>query len=89
MAIKLKAKASLFAVCMQRFSFHEFYNFFYLICYFFVVVYSLIFLYSFYACTYDIYPRRFLFHKINILELFSIFFWLFIFYAFFTHDIYL
>ena len=73
-AIKLKAKASLFAVCMQRFLFHEFYNFFYLICFFVVVVYSLIFLYFFYACTYDIYPRRFLFHKINILELFSIFF---------------
>ena len=94
-AIKLKAKGSLFAVCMQRFSFHEFYNFFYLICYFFVVVYSLIFLYFFYACTYDIYPRPFLFYKINILELFSIFFWLFIFYAFFypwhlpmTHDLY-
>ena len=87
-AIKLKAKASLFAVCMQRFSFHEFYNFFYLICYFFFVVYSLIFLYFFYACTYDIYPRQFLFHKINILELFSIFFGYLFSMLFFTHDIY-
>ena len=89
MAIKLKGKASLFAVCMHRFSFHEFYNFFYLICYFFVVVILLSFYTFFMHVPMTFTQGDFYFIKLIFWNFFLFFFWLFIFYAFFTHDIYL
>ena len=41
---------------------------------------------TFFFYTHAIYPKRCLFHKINIVQLFSIYF--FVLYYFFTHDIY-
>ena len=59
-------------------SFHEFYTSFLfnlLICSFFL--FSCFILFLFY--TRDIYPRRFVFHKVNVLQLF--------FYCWFSHDV--
>ena len=48
------------------------------------LIFSVLFFY-----THTIYPKRFLFHKINILQLFSTYlFYFFFLYYFFTHDIY-
>ena len=72
-------------MCTWRFSFHEFYNvfLFYLLIFIFFVN-SLLFSIHFVFKNHDIYPRRFLFHEINIYN-FSLFFFSIL---FFTHGIY-
>ena len=52
-------------VCKRRFSFHEFYNFF-----LFNLLTFIFLLIVFFFSILDIYPRRFLFYKINIYSFF-------------------